>query len=424
MKYVDLFAGIGGFRRGLDYNGFECILSCEKNDKARISYSAIHDENYNDIIVDVNNLDEVIRKVGENNVELVCGGFPCQPFSRSGKREGFKDKNKGSLFFSTLDIIENLKPNVVLLENVKGLLSVGEVITTPENEPNVEVDKGSTFKDILFELSQLGYNVEWQVINSAHFSSQKRERVFIHAEKISKTFKSIFPLPTVKNVTIDVIKENGVVDYLLHLSKLKGPNDENLIKSINDVNKFYIVNGVLLNEDKSKYKFQKNTPFQNWGIMVDDIIYTTRVNHTIPKPAEYLLSDILLSDKDIEVNYHYEILSNDDVEKQVIAKGPKTWRTGNKMGRMSFPDKKDKPSRTLTAGSTGRELMVIEHKLEGRTKYRKLTALEYLRLQGFEDADYIKMSKAHVSVNQIKKQAGNAVTVDVIREIGKRLKEE
>lgn len=89
---------------------------------------------------------------------------------------------------------------------------------------------------------------------------------------------------------------------------------------------------------------------------------------------------------------------------------------------MAFPDSLDKPSRTLTANSSGREMMVIDHENNGKKQFRKLTSLEYWKLQGFSKEDYYKAVNAGVSDTQLKKQAGNAVTVNVIKAIGERLK--
>ncbi|MCT4631360.1 MAG: DNA cytosine methyltransferase [Firmicutes bacterium] len=423
-NFIDLFAGIGGFRRGMEMNDLECVLSCELNESARLSYSVIHNEKFDDILLDVNNFDKIKKRLSNVKVDIICGGFPCQPFSRSGKREGFKDKNKGSLFFSTMKIVNFLKPQTIILENVKGLLSIGEVIATEDDEPNIEVDKGSTFKDILFELDNAGYNVEWQVINSAHFCSQKRERVFIHAELKSNIFKSIFPLPSMKPSLIKVSSKVAIKDFINELLIGTGPNGDSLVSKSDTLKVYKLNDRQMYYEDGSNFIYSRVHPFNNWGIMINSTIYTTKINHKLPDKYEYKLSDILLSDDEIAKKYSSEILSNEDVEKQKHSKSAKVWKTGNKMGRMSFPDRIDKPSRTLTAQATGRELMVIEYIHNGKRKYRKLTDLEYLRLQGFNDCDYKKMVEAGVSKNQIKKQAGNAVTVNVINEIGRRLRKE
>lgn len=423
-NFIDLFAGIGGFRRGMEMNNLNCVLSCELNESARMSYSAIHDEVFDEILLDVNKIDEIKTRLEHTNVDLVCGGFPCQPFSRSGKREGFKDKNKGSLFFSTMEIVNFIKPQAIVLENVKGLLSIGEVIVTDDDKPNIEVDKGSTFKDILAELNSSGYNVEWQVINSAHFCSQKRERVFIHAQLKGKIFNSIFPLPSLEPQTIDTEEYSAIEEYFELLSSTCGPDGDKLVESRIPIKKYMLNENKLLNHDGTVYIYGKVHPFNNWGIMIDGEIHTVKINHRLPRKSKYILSDVLLPDKVIEKQYMNEILSAKDEEKQRYAKSPKVWKTGNKMGRMAFPDRKDKPSRTLTAGSTGRELMIIEAVINDEKKYRKLTAIECLRLQGFSDKDYEKMIAAGVSPNQIKRQAGNAVTVNVINEIAKRLRRE
>ena len=161
IKYLDMFSGIGGFRSALDrVGGFECIGFCEIDEKAKETYEAIYDTKgelyFNDA-----------REINPNalpDIDLICGGFPCQSFSIAGKRGGFNDV-RGTLFFEIARIAAAKKPKYLLLENVPGLLSH---------------DKGRTFATILGTLDELGYDVAWQVLNSANFGvPQSRKRVFI-----------------------------------------------------------------------------------------------------------------------------------------------------------------------------------------------------------------------------------------------------
>ena len=165
MKFLDLFAGIGGFRMGLESLGHECVGFCEIDKFARKSYKAIYDTEGEIELHDITEVtNEEWRKL-RGTVDIICGGFPCQAFSIAGKREGFLDETRGTLFFEIARSAKEIKPPLLFLENVKGLLSH---------------DKGRTFRTILSTFDELGYDAEWQVLNSKDFGvPQNRERVFI-----------------------------------------------------------------------------------------------------------------------------------------------------------------------------------------------------------------------------------------------------
>lgn len=158
IRYLDIFAGIGGFRSALErVGGFKCVAYCEIDKYAKKAYDAMYDTEGEIYFNDARKIEpeELL------DIDLICGGFPCQSFSQAGKRRGFDDI-RGTLFFE----IANLKkPKYLLLENVPGLLSH---------------DSGRTFATILSSLDELGYDVAWQVLNSAdHHVAQSRKRVFI-----------------------------------------------------------------------------------------------------------------------------------------------------------------------------------------------------------------------------------------------------
>ena len=178
MKFLDLFAGIGGFRLGMESAGHECIGFCEIDKFARASYKAIHNTEGEIELHDITTVtDEEIRAIGQ--VDVICGGFPCQAFSIAGARRGFED-TRGTLFFEIARFASILKPKYLFLENVKGLLNH---------------DRGNTFKTILGALDGLGYDVEWQVLNSKNFSvPQNRERVFIIGHLRGQRTRRVFPI--------------------------------------------------------------------------------------------------------------------------------------------------------------------------------------------------------------------------------------
>lgn len=177
MKFFDLFAGIGGFRLGMEVAGHECVGFCEIDKFARASYKAIHDTEGEVELHDITEVsDDTIRGIG--HVDVICGGFPCQAFSIAGARRGFKD-TRGTLFFEITRFASILRPKLLLLENVKGLLNH---------------DRGDTFKTILGALDELGYDVEWEVLNSKNFGvPQNRERVFVIGHLRGQRTREVFP---------------------------------------------------------------------------------------------------------------------------------------------------------------------------------------------------------------------------------------
>lgn len=160
MKYLSLFSGIGGFEYGLKQSKyeFECIGFSEIDKYAKSIYQKHYPKH-----PDLGDARE-IRTEELPDFDLLVGGFPCQAFSMSGKRKGFDD-TRGTLFFEIARILKEKKPRYFLFENVKGLLSH---------------DKSRTFKKMLGILSELGYDVEWQIYNSKSFdTAQNRERLYI-----------------------------------------------------------------------------------------------------------------------------------------------------------------------------------------------------------------------------------------------------
>jgi DNA (cytosine-5)-methyltransferase 1 len=179
FTFIDLFSGIGGFRIPLQELKGKCVFSCENNFYAQKSYEL----NFGEVpFGDITKIDlDIIPKH-----DILTAGFPCQPFSISGKMKGFED-TRGTLIYSVLQIIEKRQPKVVFLENVKHL---------------VHHDKGRTLKTILSHLEDLGYNASWSVINASDFGvPQNRERIIIIGhKKIKFDFKKVelSPKPILK----------------------------------------------------------------------------------------------------------------------------------------------------------------------------------------------------------------------------------
>lgn len=180
MKFLDLFAGIGGFRLGLESAGHKCVGFCEIDKFARKSYKAIHDTEGEIELHDITAVTNEEWRKFRGTVDIICGGFPCQAFSIAGKRKGFLDETRGTLFFEIARAAKEIKPSLLFLENVKGLLSH---------------DKGRTFRTILSTLDELGYDAEWQILNSKDYGvPQNRERVFIIGHLRGERTRPIFPI--------------------------------------------------------------------------------------------------------------------------------------------------------------------------------------------------------------------------------------
>ena len=157
VRFIDLFCGIGGIRIGMESQGFKCVFSSDINIECQKTY----EENFGDKpLGDITLVDE---KTVPNH-DILCAGFPCQPFSISGRQKGFGD-TRGTLFFEICRILNEKKPTVVFLENVKHL---------------VHHDHGKTLNTIITKLEALGYFVSWKVLNGADFGvAQNRERIII-----------------------------------------------------------------------------------------------------------------------------------------------------------------------------------------------------------------------------------------------------
>lgn len=179
MRFLDLFSGIGGFRLGMERAGHKCIGFCEIDKYARASYQAIHDTEGEIDFKDITEVtNEEFRKL-RGKVDVICGGFPCQAFSIAGNQLGFEDA-RGTLFYEIARAAEQVKPRYLFLENVRNLLSH---------------DKGKTFERMLKILDELGYDAEWQVLNSKNFRvPQNRERVFIIGHLRGECTYRVFPI--------------------------------------------------------------------------------------------------------------------------------------------------------------------------------------------------------------------------------------
>ena len=381
MKFLDLFAGIGGFRLGMESAGHECVGFCEIDKYARASYKAIHNTEGEIELHDITRVtDESIRRFG--SVDVICGGFPCQAFSIAGHRRGFED-TRGTLFFEIARFASILRPKYLFLENVRGLLNH---------------DGGATFETIIRTLDELGYDVEWQVLNSKNFGvPQNRERVFIIGHLRGERTRNVFP------ISGESEQSDHQPPKIEIIGNTKNPNGTR--KGTRSV--VYGSGGVVGTLTATDYKEPKQVAIKQFGILQPNfnqcgVVYET--DGIAPTIRAYQGGGL---EPKIRV-------------KEATSKGYAEAEVGDSVN-LSHPNSKTRRGRVgkqvANTLLTGESQGVIEPDF----RIRKLTPRECWRLQGFPDWAFDKAQEVN-SNSQLYKQAGNSVTVNVIAAIAKELK--
>ena len=426
MKFLDLFAGIGGFRFGMESAGHECIGFCEIDKFARASYKAIHNTEGEIELHDITTVtNEEVRNIG--HVDVICGGFPCQSFSIAGSRRGFED-TRGTLFFEIARFADILKPKYLFLENVKGLLNH---------------DRGDTFKTILGSLDGLGYDVEWQVLNSKNFSvPQNRERVFIIGHLREGRTRRVFP----------IIRENAKFDNQQPKIEIVGNTKNPNGTSQGTGSVVYDSNGLIGTLCARDYKEPKQVAIpvltpdrankrQNGRRFKTDgepmFTLTAQDRHGVVVENKVKQVGNLIATESFGGNPHrgrvYDIsgispclncVGGGGLEpkirvKEATKQGYAEAEIGDSVN-LSHPNSKTRRGRVgkqiANTLLTGESQGVVEPDF----RIRKLTPRECWRLQGFPDWAFDKAQEVN-SNSQLYKQAGNSVTVNVIAAIAKEL---
>ena len=426
MKFLDLFAGIGGFRFGMESAGHECIGFCEIDKFARASYKAIHNTEGEIELHDITTVtDEEIRNIG--HVDVICGGFPCQSFSIAGSRRGFED-TRGTLFFEIARFADILKPKYLFLENVKGLLNH---------------DRGNTFKTILGALDGLGYDVEWQVLNSKNFSvPQNRERVFIIGHLREGRTRRVFP----------IIRENAKSDNQQSKIEIVGNTKNPNGTSQGTGSIVYDSNGLVGTLCARDYKEPKQVAIpvltpdrankrQNGRRFKTDgepmFTLTAQDRHGVVVENKVKQVGNLIATESFGGNPHrgrvYDVsgispclncVGGGGLEpkirvKEATKQGYAEAEIGDSVN-LSHPNSKTRRGRVgkqiANTLLTGESQGVVEPDF----RIRKLTPRECWRLQGFPDWAFDKAQEVN-SNSQLYKQAGNSLTVNVIVAIAKEL---
>ena len=415
MKFLDLFAGIGGFRLGMESAGHESVGFCEIDKYARASYKAIHNTEGEIELHDITTVsDEFIRGIG--SVDVICGGFPCQAFSIAGHRRGFED-TRGTLFFEICRFASILRPKYLFLENVRGLLNH---------------DGGATFETIIRTLDGLGYDVEWQVLNSKNFGvPQNRERVFIIGHFRGQRTRNVFPLgresqsissqsvvkignvnPSGNGMNGEVYQADGLAPTL---TTNKGEGQKIAIPVLTPDRAEKRQNGRRFKTDGEP--MFTLTAQDRHGVVVENEIkkYGTIQPNFNQSGVVYETDGIAPTIR----CYGGGGLEPKIRVKEATKQGYAEAEIGDSVN-LSHPNSKTRRGRfgkqIANTLLTGESQGVVEPDF----RIRKLTPRECWRLQGFPDWAFDKAQEVN-SNSQLYKQAGNSVTVNVITAIAKEL---
>lgn len=397
----ELFAGVGGFRVGFEKSSSEwkTIWANQWEPSKKVQYAF---ECYKSHFETSGGIDEFsnvdISQVPAQHIPehtVLVGGFPCQDYSvASTGAKGIQGK-KGVLWWEIERILQTKRPPFVLLENVDRLLK------SPSKQ------RGRDFGIIISCLANLGYSVEWRVINAAEYGfQQRRRRTFIFAVHNSTNYYKHLENKSV----YEELQYSGFFSSIFNIETFS----EESISSIDLKEKFEL--DTLNISDNFKFEFK------NSGMYRNGIIYTVQTNSDkILTEYQRTLENHIL-EKRVDDKY---ILSDDDLEKWTYMKGPKAIDRKSKEGHtytfreggIAFPDPIDKPARTMltSESSKNRSTHVVSDLETG--KLRILTPLECERINGFPD------NWTNTGMTQSARYfcMGNALVVDLIEHMGKKL---
>jgi len=413
IKVIELFAGVGGFRIGLEGFNKKSATSFYKDD-IETPYTVVWSNQWEPSTKTQHASMVYEAKFGKENhsnqditlvqtedipdADVLVGGFPCQDYSVASTLKNSKGLigKKGVLWWSIHKILsEKLnKPKYLILENVD------RVLISPSKQ------RGRDFAIILQSLNELGYAVEWRVINASDYGMpQRRKRLFILAyHNTTEVYQSLQKIGAFNWIFSDgvltdafPIKENNslfIEEYIL---------DEDIVEISNNFN---------ISQNKKI--------FENCGVMINGKISTTSVESNY-NGFYTLLKDILqneideefhISQKDIQ---RWEYLKGSKKELRKTSEGFEYFYTE---GSMAFPDSIEKPSRTIITGEGGSSPSRFKHIIKTDKGYRRLTPIELERLNMFPD-NHTKLE----GVSNVKRAffMGNALVIGIIEKIGKSL---
>lgn len=397
---AELFAGVGGFRIGLARAGWKTTFSNQWEPATKVQHASdVYVANFGED--GHTNIDVAKVEALPKNIDLLVGGFPCQDYSVAktlSAAKGLKGK-KGVLWWEILRLVQIQKPRYIFLENVDRLLK------SPSSQ------RGRDFAVMLRTLGEVGYTIEWRVVNAAEYGfPQRRIRVFIVATKIGRNTKKLKPE--------EIIYTKGILARALPIEK-----------SMNEILK------IDLNKDAGAItshfnKGRGKSPFFNSGYYADGIAYTVKSQAKLSK-NQSVLGDVLISDSKVPEEYWVQASR---LKEWRFLKGAKSVERTHKEsgttynyaeGKMAFPDLLTNPSRTILTGEGGSTPSRFKHIIKTKKGYRRLTPIELERLSGFPD-DWTKFDSKGKVITDAKRAffTGNALVVGLIERVGKVLAQE
>ena len=399
IKVVELFAGVGGFRLGLSEDKYQVVWSNQWEPSTKKQHASLV---YEARFGDENHSNEDINEVVTRNVEeipdhdLLVGGFPCQDYSVATtlhNSKGLKGK-KGVLWWAIHKILEakKNKPKYLLLENVDRLLK------SPASQ------RGRDFAVMLQSLNDLGYAVEWRVINAAEYGMpQRRRRVFfIGYHKSTEAYRRI------ETSGEDWIKTDGVLASAFPIHKPSSVSKMLLCGDLVQLTNEFNLSG-------------KKSPFHNTGLQIKGKVFTAK---TLPdyKGKKTVLRDILVDEKIAPEFY----IDKNDESKWSYLKGAKNIerKTADGFvykyseGGMIYPDALDNASRTIITGEGGKTPSRFKHVVDTEKGLRRLVPVELERLNMFPD-NHTELE----GVTDAKRAffMGNALVVGIVKKIGEEM---
>lgn len=404
MKFIDFFSGVGGFRRGMELAGHECVGFCEFDKFAVASYTAMHlmtekDREYISTLPKNKRVAEAgkeeyrhgewyandIRRIFAEDIpkaDCWCFGFPCQDISVAGKQLGF-DGARSSLFFRVMRLVQDLeekdRPTYLFIENVKNLLSV---------------NGGTDFLKLLIALDESGYDAEWQVINSADYVPQNRERVFVIGHLRGRSTTKVFPIERAdRENSVQIIAHREGFRRNMQVFSPEGIT-ESLDTGQGGGRGHYTAMPVFCDMSKSA------------GIQTYDKAFCLQARYH---------KGVCNRRKEIS-GICVPVLTPDRAEKR--QNGRRMKGNGEPMFTLTGQDRHG----VMISTPDGMAFYAIWYeKYQCYIAIRKLTPRECFRLQGWSD-EYFNRAELVNSDSQLYKQAGNGVTVPVIYEIAKRMR--
>lgn len=411
---AELFAGVGGFRIGLAKAGWKTIFSNQWEPSTKTQHASDcyvlnfgPDGHTNEDIEKVlDSLEDGENAFGVPRADLLVGGFPCQDYSVAKTLNAAVgiEGVKGVLWWQIHRMVRLTEPPLLLLENVDRLLK------SPASQ------RGRDFAIMLASLSDLGYVVEWRVVNAADYGfPQKRRRVFIVARRIDT-----MPLPEGFDPT-EWMTKAGTLARALPVKRL--PEGTEVIS--------VELTGDLVEITNNFDPGGKVSPFRNGGVIHERVAHTYRLEPK-SRAKRKTLGDIILPESQVPEEFFateaqlkkWKYLKDAKSEKRTHKATGKTWTYSE--GKMSFPDRLSEPARTVLTGEGGTSPSRFKHIIRTESgRYRRLTPVELERLNGFPD-DWTRWQTQGKEMSDSRRAfcMGNALVVGVVERIGKELAEE